>query len=86
MSSSPEVAPASVPHGAALTKDDVERLIKNIIVERGFGCSLLSVCGASNGWTVIVRAETGNLVRFALPTHRAVAARVTIVEILEAEL
>ena len=86
MSSSPDVAPASVPNGAALTKDDVERLIRNVIVEHGFGCTLLSVSGAATGWKVMVRAGTGGLVRFALSTQRAIAARVAIEEILEAEL
>ena len=69
-----------------MPKADVERLIRHVIVERGFGCTLLSVSGASNGWNVLVRAGTGGLVRFALPTNRAVAARVAIEEILEAEL
>ena len=69
-----------------MTKHDVERLVRNVIVERGFGCTLLSVCGASAGWNVMVRAGTGGLVRFALSTHRAIAARVAIEEILEAEL
>jgi hypothetical protein len=72
--------------GALTAKDDVERLIRNVIVERGFGCTLLAVSGASGGWHVIVRAGTGNLVRFVLPTDRAVAARVAIEEILEAQL
>jgi hypothetical protein len=86
MSSSPEVAPASVPPGAPITKDDVERLIKRVVVERGFGCTLLSVSNAPAGWNVMVRAGTGALVRFTLSTQRAVAARVAIEEILEAEL
>jgi hypothetical protein len=86
MSSSPDVVRASAPHGAGLSKDDVERLIRNVIVERGFGCTLLSVSSASNGWNVVVRAGTGSLVRFVLSTHRAVAARIAIEEILEAEL
>jgi hypothetical protein len=86
MSSSPEVAPTSVPQGAAISKEGVERLIRNVIVERGFGCTLLSVSSAPTGWNVMVRAGTGALVRFTLSTHRAVAARVAIEEILEAEL
>jgi hypothetical protein len=71
---------------AAMTKADLERLVKNVIVERGFGCALLSVSGASIGWNVMVRTETGGLIRFTLSTQRAVAARVAIEEILEAEL
>ena len=75
-----------MPYGALTGTDDVERLIRNVIVERGFGCTLLTVSGASTGWNVTVRTGTGNLVRFVLPTHRAVAARVAIEEILEAKL
>jgi hypothetical protein len=85
-SSSPEVARASVPYGAPISQDDVERLIRKVIVERGFGCTLLAVSDASNGWNVTVRAGTGALVRFALSTRRAIAARAAIEEILEAEL
>jgi hypothetical protein len=69
-----------------MTRADVERLIKNVIVERGFGCTLLSVSDAATGWNVLVRAGTGGLVRFAVPTQRATAAREVIEESLEAEL
>ena len=75
-----------MPYGALTGTDDVERLIRNVIVERGFGCTLLAVSGASTGWNVTVRTGTGHLVRFVLPTHRAFAARVAIEEILEAKL
>jgi len=69
-----------------MTKADVERLLRSVIVERGFECTLLSVSSASTGWNVMVRAVTGGLVRFTLPTERAIAARAVIEEILEAEL
>jgi hypothetical protein len=69
-----------------MTKDDVERLVRNVIVERGFGCTLLSVSGASSGWNVMVRARTGGVIRFALSTERAIVARAAIEETLEAEL
>jgi len=69
-----------------MTKDEVERLVRNVIVDRRFDCTLLSVCSASTGWNVMVRAGTGGLVRFALSTQRAIAARVAIEEILETEL
>ena len=68
-----------------MTKDDVERLVRNVIVERGFGCTLLSVSGASSGWNVMVRVRTGGLIRFALSTQRAIVARAAIEETLEAE-
>ena len=69
-----------------MTKDDVERLVRNVIVERGFGCTLLSVSGASSGWSVMVRPRTGAVIRFALSTERAIVARAAIEETLEAEL
>ena len=69
-----------------MSKTDLERLVKHVIVEHGFGCTLLSVSSASTGWNVMVRADTGGLIRFTLSTERAVAARVAIAEILEAEL
>ena len=69
-----------------MTKDEVERLVRNVIAERGWGCTLLSVSGASTGWNVMIRAGTGGLVRFALSTQRAIVARGAIEEILEAEL
>jgi hypothetical protein len=69
-----------------MTKDEVEILVRNVIVDRGFSCTLLSVSRASTGWNVMVRAGTGGLVRFALSTQRAIAARVAIEEVLEAAL
>jgi hypothetical protein len=69
-----------------MSQADLERLVKQVIVEHGFGCTLLSVSGASTGWNVMVRTDTGGVIRFTLLTQRAVAARVAIAEILEAEL
>ncbi|MEO8256736.1 MAG: hypothetical protein ABI868_05245 [Acidobacteriota bacterium] len=85
-SNSPETARTSVPYGAPITKDDVERMIRNVIVERGFGCTLLAVSEASTGWDVTVRAGTGALLRFSLSSRRAIAARAAIEEALEAGL
>ena len=69
-----------------MAKADLERPVKNIIVERGLGCTWLSVSGAATGWNVMVRADTGGIIRFTLSTQRAVVARVAIEEMLEAEL
>jgi hypothetical protein len=65
---------------------DVERLVRNLIVERGFPCTLLSVTAAATGWNVMVRAGTGALVRFAVSSQRPIAVRETIQEMLEAAL
>jgi hypothetical protein len=69
-----------------MTTADVERLARNLIVERGFPCTLLSVTTAATGWNVMVRAGTGTLVRFAVSSQRPVAVRQTIQETLEATL
>ena len=74
-----------MPYGALTGTDDVERLIRNVIVERGFGCTLLAVSGASTGWHAMMCAGTGNLVRRSRSTLRSVA-RVAIEEVLEASL
>lgn len=91
MSSSREVAPASqASQGstsrATLTTADVERLVRSVIVDRGLPCSLLSVTGAPVGWNVMVRAGTGAMIRFAVPSQRPIATRAAIQDLLEAEL
>jgi hypothetical protein len=73
-------------NAAAMTTADVERLARNLIVERGFPCTLLSVTAAATGWNVLVRAGTGTLVRFAVSSQRPIAVRETIQETLEAAL
>jgi hypothetical protein len=69
-----------------MTAADVERLVRNLIVERGFSCTLLSVTAAATGWNVMVRAGTGALVRFAVSSQRPIAVRESIQESLEATL
>jgi hypothetical protein len=69
-----------------MTAADVERLVRNLIVERGFPCTLLSVTAAATGWNVMVRAGTGALVRFAVSSQRPIAVRQSIQETLEATL
>jgi len=86
MSNSPEVVRTSAPNPEAMTTADLERLVRTVIVERGFGCALLSVTASPSGWSVAVRASTGNIVRFTVPTRRAVAARQAIQEALDDEL
>jgi hypothetical protein len=69
-----------------MTAADVERLVRNLIVERGFPCTLLSVTTAVTGWNVMVRAGTGALVRFVVSSQRPIAVRESIQETLEATL
>jgi hypothetical protein len=73
-------------NAAAMTTADVEQLARNLIVERGLPCTLLSVTAAATGWNVMVRAGTGTLVRFAVSSQRPIAVRETIQETLEAAL
>ena len=83
MSSSPEVAHTSANDTGAMTTADMERLVRAVIVERGFGCTLLSVTASPPGWNVMVRASTGHVIRFTVSTHRAIAARVAVQEALD---
>ena len=85
MSSSHEVAATSATE-TAMTTADVERLVRSVIVERGLGCTVLSVTGAPAGWNVMVRSGAGGLVRFGVSTQRSIAARATIVELLKEAL
>ena len=69
-----------------MTTADVERLARNVIVERGFPCTFLSVTAAAIGWNVMVRTGTGAIVRFVVPSQRPIAVRETIQETLEGAL
>lgn len=65
---------------------EVELLVRGVIVHRGLPFALMSVTGGQDGWTVVVRGERGEVVRFGLSGDRPVAMRVAIQEKLEAEL
>ena len=65
---------------------ELELLVRGVILHRGLPFTLTSVSGSVGGWTVLVRGERGDVVRFTLIGDRAVAMRVAIQEQLEAEL
>jgi hypothetical protein len=68
----------------AMNTTGVERLVRDVIVHLGLPFTLLAVIESSVGWNVQVRAATGGLVSFALPSGRPVAMRIAIQDHLEA--
>ena len=65
---------------------EVELLVRGVITHHGLPFTLTSVSAAPDGWTVVVRGEAGNVVRFTLIAGRPTSMRVAIQERLEAEL
>ena len=65
---------------------DVERLVRDVIVNRGLPFTVLSVSGAPTGWHIDVRADTGDVARFLLFEGRPVAMRTAIQDALEEHL
>jgi hypothetical protein len=62
---------------------EVERLVRQVIVQRALPFAFVSVANAPPGWLVTVRAETGEVVKFALPDGRPVDMRTTVENFLE---
>jgi hypothetical protein len=65
---------------------DVKSLVDSVIIHYGLPFTVLSVIGSPAGWTILVRAATGEEVRFTVAGQRPVALRVAIQETLEAQL
>ena len=65
---------------------EVELLVRGVITHLGLPFTLTSVSAVSDGWTVVVRGETGNVVRFTLRAGRPISMRVAVQERLEEEL
>jgi hypothetical protein len=66
-----------------MTAPDVERLVRQVIVQRGLPFTFVSVTSAAAGWLVTVRAETGDVVKFPLRDGRPVDMRITVENTLE---
>ena len=69
--------------GTFMNATEVERLVRNVIVEHGLPFTFVSISSAPPRWNVSVRAETGEVVQFQLPDGRPVDMRMTVHEILE---
>ena len=65
---------------------EVDDLVRSVIVHLGLPFTVLSVVESPAGWNIQVRAGTGGVVRFSIPTDRPLAMRIAIQEKLEAEL
>lgn len=62
---------------------DVERLVRQVIVQRALPFAFVSAASAPPGWVVTVKAETGEIVTFRLSGGRPVDMRNTVEEVLE---
>jgi hypothetical protein len=65
---------------------EVELLVRGVITHIGLPFTLMSVSAAPDGWTIVVRGETGSVVRFTLMAGRPTSMREAIQNKLEAEL
>jgi len=66
-----------------VTAPEVERLVRQVIVQRGLPFTFVSVASAATGWLITVRAETGEVVKFPLRDGRPIDMRTTVEETLE---
>ena len=65
---------------------EVELLVRGVITYTGLPFMVMSVYASPTGWTIVVRAGTGGVVRFNLEGGRPIAMRAAIQESLEAEM
>lgn len=64
---------------------EVDAMVRDIIVHFGLPFTVLSVVESRAAWNILVRAGTGGLMRFAVPSGRPFAMRVAIQQKLEPE-
>jgi len=69
-----------------MTANEVEELVRSVIVHGGLPFAILSVIESPVGWNIHVRAGTGGVIRFTVFAGRPLSMRVAIQERLEAEL
>jgi hypothetical protein len=70
----------------SMTATDVQSLVRSVIIVFALPFAVVSVVGSPAGWKVVVRAGTGDVVRFMLPHGDRDELRVTIRNVLRAEL
>lgn len=71
---------------AEVNSTEVELLVRGVIVNRGLPFTLMSVTGTAAGWNIMVRSDTGAVVRLKLVGGRPIAMRAAIQDALEGEL
>ena len=64
---------------------EVELLVRDVITRMGLPFALLSVQAVPSGWSIVVRGDTGETMRFTVPGGRPISMRAAIQERLEAE-
>jgi hypothetical protein len=69
-----------------MTSTEMEALVRSVIVHHGLPFAPVSVVETADGWNIVVRAEGGRNVAFAIHASRPVAMRVAVHEHLEAAL
>ena len=63
---------------------EMEALVRSVIVHHGLPFIPVSVVQTAEGWNIVVRAETGGNLAFAIPASRPTAMRIAVHERLEA--
>jgi len=69
-----------------MTANEVEELVRGVIVHNGLPFAVLSVIESPAGWNIQVRAGTGGMVRFTVFGGGPLPMRIAIQEKLEAAL
>jgi hypothetical protein len=69
-----------------MTANEVEELVRSVIVHIGLPFAVLSVIESPTGWNILVRAGTGGVVRFSIFGGRPLSMRIAIQQKLEAAL
>jgi hypothetical protein len=63
---------------------EMEALVRSVIVHHGLPFSPVSVVETTEGWNIVVRADTARNVAFTIPASRPAAMRTAVHERLEA--
>jgi len=69
-----------------MNENEVEALVRSVIVHIGLPFAVLSVIESPAGWNILVRAGTGGMVRFNVLGARPLVMRIAIQEKLESAL
>jgi hypothetical protein len=65
---------------------EISELVRSVIITFGLPFAVLAVTESMAGWRISVRAGTGDIVQITVPDGRPFAMRLTIRDLLEAEL
>jgi hypothetical protein len=68
-----------------LTGRDIDAIVRDVIVHHGLPFTVVSVKESAAGWNIQARADTGEMLHFAVPHDRPTAMRIAIHQHLEAK-